>query len=61
MSGLLDTVHKMSFGAALVLLVLRFTRDLDVLDEILLMNLIGFAALFWKISLEKRSNETANG
>jgi hypothetical protein len=59
--GVLDTIQKMSFGASLVLLVLKFARGLDVLDEILLMNFIGFAALFWKASLERRSREIANG
>ena len=61
MIGVLDTIQKMSVGASLVLLVLKFARGLDVLDEILLTNFLGFAALFWKAFLERRSREIANG
>ena len=61
MIELLDTVHKMCIGAALVLIALKYGRGLNVTDEIMLMNIIWPIALLSKLVLQKRLKVVGNG
>lgn len=61
MISFLDTIHKMGVGAALVLILLKWTRGFDVNDEIMLMNLVWAGAFFTKLALEKRLKVAGHG
>ena len=61
MISFLDTIHKMAIGAAAVLILLKWTRGLEVNDEIMLMNLIWPIALLAKVALGKRLKVVAHG
>ncbi|MBU0826224.1 MAG: hypothetical protein KKA44_05605 [Alphaproteobacteria bacterium] len=61
MISFLDTIGKMAVGAALILMLLKWTRGFEVNDEIVLMNLVWPITLLAKLTLEKRSKVAVHG